>query len=303
MARNDAASAQEHSSGDAEMSQWAIGAHVPASGGLATRAIPYAERIKATALQVYVSNPRGWALAAGRPDQDERLRSWSEQASIPVFIHAAMLVNLGSPEAEIRRKSAAVLKHALARAEEIGARGVVFHGGSARTPDRFPAALADMGAAVRELLGERDGPQLLVEPTAGGGQPLLARLEQLDAYFTAAEHHPRLGVCLDTCHVFAAGHDLRTEAGVTQALDLLTDTVGHRLGLIHVNDSRDPLGSHRDRHDNLGKGQLGLDGLTALFTHPAARGVPMVVETPTSEDGAGHAADIAVLRQLATDQP
>jgi deoxyribonuclease-4 len=144
-----------------------------------------------------------------------------------------------------------------------------------------------------------DGPDLLVEPTAGGGCALAARIEDLGPYFDAVDGHPRLGVCLDTCHAWAAGHDLASPGGTKSALDTLVATVGPgRLRLIHGNDSKDPLGSLRDRHETLGAGQLGLDAFADLFTHPASRGVPIIVETPSGADGAGHAADIAALAEL-----
>jgi deoxyribonuclease-4 len=144
-----------------------------------------------------------------------------------------------------------------------------------------------------------DGPDLLVEPTAGGGFALAARLEELGPYLDAVDAHPRLGVCLDTCHVWAAGQDLAAPGGLKTALDTLVGTVGEgRLRLVHANDSKDAAGSLRDRHETLGAGQIGLEPFADLFTHPAARGVPIVVETPSGDDGSGHAADIAALAAL-----
>jgi deoxyribonuclease-4 len=145
-----------------------------------------------------------------------------------------------------------------------------------------------------------EDPDLLVEPTAGGGFALASRVEDLAEYYAAVDDHPRLRVCLDTCHAHAAGHDLAEPGGLTKTLDMLVDAVGHgRLALVHANDSRDPAGSLRDRHETLGRGTIGADGFAALFTHPAVAGVPIVVETPSENDGAGHAADIALLRSLA----
>ena len=278
-----------------------IGAHVPASGGLAKRAVPYIERVGATAAQVFVTNPRGWALAAGNPAQDAAFRAHCEAAGIPVFVHATFLLNLGSPTPETVAHSVATLRHTAERGRAVGARGVVFHAGSAVAGTRREEAMAQLRANLLPLLDELpdDGPDLLVEPTAGGGFALAARLEDLGPYFDAVDRHPRLGVCLDTCHVWAAGHDLAAPGGLKLALDTLVETVGEdRLRLVHANDSKDTVGSLRDRHETLGAGQIGLDAFADLFTHPASRGVPIVVETPSGADGSGHAADIAKLAQF-----
>jgi len=278
-----------------------IGAHVPAAGGLARRALPYAERVGATAVQVFVSNPRGWALAAGNPAQDEAFRAHCDERGIPVFVHVALLVNLGSPTPQTVQHSVASLTHAAERARAIGARGVVFHAGSAVAGTRWDEAMAQLRAHLLPLLDAlpEGGPDLLVEPTAGGGFALAARLEDLGPYFDAVDRHPRLGVCMDTCHVWAAGHDLTAPGGMKSTLDTLVATVGEgRLKLVHANDSRDEVGSLRDRHETLGAGQIGLEPFTDLFTHPAARGVPIVVETPSKDDGSGHADDIAALAEL-----
>jgi deoxyribonuclease-4 len=278
-----------------------IGAHVPASGGLARKALPYAERVGATAVQVFVSNPRGWALAPGNPAQDDAFRSHCATTGLPAFVHATFLVNLASPTEATVERSAASLAHAAERARAVGARGVVFHAGSAVGGTRRDEAMNQLREHLLPLLDSLpdDGPDLLVEPTAGGGFALAARVEDLGPYFAAVEHHPRLGVCLDTCHVWAAGHDLAAPGGMKTTLDTLVATVGEgRLKLVHANDSKDPLGSLRDRHETLGAGQIGLDAFTDLFSHPEARGVPIVVETPSKDDGAGHATDIAALAAL-----
>ena len=279
-----------------------LGAHVFASGGLAKRAIPYVERIGATTLQVFVSNPRGWALSAGVPAQDEKFAAWAAEHGVPVFVHATLLINLGSNVEATVEKSVASLRHAVARGRTIGARGVVFHAGSSLATERRAEAYGQLREHLLPLLDELapDDPDLLVEPTAGGGYALASRVEDLGEYFAAVDGHPRLRVCLDTCHAHAAGHDLAEPAGLTKTLDALVDTVGPgRLALVHANDSRDPVGSLRDRHENLGAGTIGGDAFEALFTHPAAAGVPILVETPSQDDGAGHAADIALLRSLA----
>nr|WP_240746849.1 deoxyribonuclease IV [Cryptosporangium phraense] len=262
----------------------------------------YAERIGANTVQVFVSNPRGWALAPGVPAQDEKFAAWASRSGVQVFIHATFLVNLGSAAEATVEKSVASLRHAVARGRAIGARGVVFHAGSSLATERREQAYGQLRSHLLPLLDELtpEDPDLLVEPTAGGGFALASRVEDLAEYFAAVDAHPRLRVCLDTCHAHAAGHDLSEPGGLAKVLDTVVDCVGAgRLALVHANDSRDPVGSLRDRHTTIGEGTIGLEGFRSLFTHPAAAGVPIVVETPSEDDGAGHAADMARLRSLA----
>ena len=145
-------------------------------------------------------------------------------------------------------------------------------------------------------------PRLLIEPTAGGGKSLAATVEDLGPYLAALENHPMVGVCFDTCHAWAAGHDLSVPGGMTATLDALVAAVGPgRLGLVHANDSLDACGSKRDRHTTIGAGSIGAAPFAELLAHPSMAGVPVVVETPSELDGspsAGHARDIALLCSL-----
>ncbi|CCH20287.1 deoxyribonuclease IV [Micromonospora lupini] len=278
-----------------------VGAHTPTSGGLARAALPYLDATGAEAVQVYVSNSRGWALPPGDPAQDALFREGCVERGIPAFIHASLLVNLGSPTAATVEKSAETLAHALRRGVAIGARAVVFHAGSSVDEGHAEAAMRQVRRELLPLLdwaAEASGPMLLVEPSAGGGRSLASRVEQLGPYLDAVDRHPMLGVCFDTCHAWAAGHDLAAEGGMTATLDTLVATVGSdRLRLVHANDSKDLCGSTRDRHENIGKGTIGEPAFAELMTHPATAGVPIVVETP-SEKQLGHTADIATLTRL-----
>jgi deoxyribonuclease-4 len=285
-----------------------IGGHGLTSGGLAKAALPYLDRSGAGVVQVYVSNPRGWALAAGDPAQDEAFLAGCEQRGAVAYVHASLLVNLGSPTALTVERSVASLEHALRRGAAIGARGVVFHAGSAVDDGYAAAAMRQVREELLPLLDKAAAngwPRLMVEPSAGGGRSLAARVEQLGPYLDAVERHPWLGVCFDTCHAWAAGHDLANPGGMTATLDALVGAVGDdRLWLVHANDSRDGCGSTRDRHTSIGAGEIGEAAFAELFAHPATAGVPVVVETP-NEDGTGHAADIATLARLrgATTEP
>jgi len=277
-----------------------IGSHTPTAGGIARAALPYLDAAASGVAQVYVSNSRGWALPPGDPAQDALFRDGCAERGVPVYVHASLLVNLGSPTPATVERSVATLAHALDRGAAIGARGVVFHAGSAVVPAYHDAAMKQVREALLPLLDRAGGPALLVEPSAGGGRCLASRVEHLAAYLAAVDHHPRLGVCFDTCHAWAAGHDLATPGGMTATLDLLTETVGPgRLQLVHANDSKDARGSLRDRHETIGAGTIGAAAFAELLRHPTTAGVPVVVETPSRPTHEGHARDIATLRSLA----
>ena len=272
-----------------------MGGHVPVAGGLATGGLKYAAEIGAEAVQVFVSNPRGWALPEGKPAEDALMR----EQEIPVYVHTSYLVNVGSPTSETLTKSIASIRHSLQRGHAIGAKGVVVHTGSSVT-QTYEAALDQVREHVLPLLDEipEDGPDLLLEPMAGQNNMLCAKVQELGPFFERLENHPKLGVCFDTCHAFAAGHDLSTPGGVTETIDALVETVGEgRLRLIHANDSKDPCGSGRDRHENIGTGHIGEKPFAELFHHPAAAGVPFIIETP-GRNPTPHGQDIETLKRL-----
>ncbi len=269
-----------------------IGSHATVTGGLATGGLSCAAAVGAEVIQVFVSNPRGWAAGPGSAAQDARLR----EAGIPVFIHATYMVNLGSGNPEVAGKSADAVAHALRRGGEIGARGVVVHTGSATGWDR-DRALRQVGEITLPLLDKLgdDDPDLLFEPMAGQGQMLCARAGDLAEYLAALEFHPKAGICLDTCHLFAAGHDLTDASGVSQMLgELAAAGAGGRVRLVHANDSLLGCGSKRDRHETIGAGKIGIAPFGRLLA--ALPDASFVAETPGGK--AGHARDIATLKVL-----
>lgn len=285
-----------------------IGSHATVTGGLATGALAYAAEVGAEVIQVFVSNPRGWAAGPGDRGEDARLR----ESGIPVFIHATYLINLGSGDPVVAERSAGAVAHALRRGSEIGARGVVVHTGSAAgwAPAAGPGggprdrALRQVAALLLPLLGRLgdDDPDLLLEPMAARGQMLCARASELAGYLDALERHPKAGVCLDTCHVFAAGHDLTAAGGVSAMLAEVGAAAGPgRVRLVHANDSLLGCGSRRDRHEAIGKGAIGVAPFRELLAHPSLADVPFVAETPGGK--AGHARDIALLKELRDAPP
>ena len=217
---------------------------------------------------------------------------------MPAFIHAPYLINVGSADPSVSAKSAAAVAFALRRGVEIGARGVVVHAGSAVGWSR-EEALRQVGALLLPLLDglADDGPDLLLEPMAGQGTMLCSRAWELGPYLDALERHPKAGICLDTCHMFAAGHDLTADGGVDDMLSAVVAAAGPgRVRLVHANDSLLGCGSRKDRHEALGKGLIGQSPFRELLAHPALAGVPFVAETPGGKEG--HARDIAILKEL-----
>jgi len=276
-----------------------IGAHTPTSGGMAKRAIGYALTTEAEAIQVFASNPRGWAMPDPQPEADTAFLEKCRELDIKSYVHAPFLINLGSPTIGTYENSLASTAYSLQRGRQIGSEGVVIHTGSAVDVKHLPTAWKQIHEGMMPILNNLtdEDPWLLLEPTAGQGQSLVKKLEDLTQYFEALEWHPKVGVCLDTCHVFAAGHDIATEGGMTKTLDLLVDLVGiERIQLIHANDSMDICGALKDRHQNIGKGYIGEKPFAELLAHPAVAHAPLILETPGMEPE--HAEEIALLKKM-----
>jgi deoxyribonuclease IV len=272
-----------------------IGAHVSVAGGL-SRAVGNARAVGCESLQVFVSNARGWAPPPVDEAGDERFRADLAEAGLgPLFVHAPYLVNFASASPVTRERSSQAVAAALAKAAGIGAAGVVVHAGQALATGRT-AGLARTREALLPLADAADGPDLVLELTAGTRGALAARFEEMAELLAACDHHPRLKVCMDTCHAQAAGYDLGDPAGATKALDELFATLGDRVVLIHANDSRDPVGAGRDRHCPIGTGTIGDQGFAAILAHPALSTLPVITET--TGDPTQMATDLTRLRRL-----
>jgi deoxyribonuclease-4 len=279
-----------------------IGAHVSVAGGLA-RAVGNARAVGCEALQVFVSNARGWAPPPVDPAADRRFRDDLEAAGLgPLFVHAPYLVNFASASPATRERSREVVAATLAKAAAIGAAGVVVHAGAALASGRS-AGLATTREALLPLADTLTVPgaiaaglDLVLELTAGTRGSLASRFDEMAELLAACEHHPRLKVCMDTCHAQAAGYDLGDPAGATKALDELFTTLGDRVVLVHANDSRDPVGAGRDRHCPIGIGTIGDQGFAAILAHPGLAALPVITETTGDPDQ--MATDVARLKRL-----
>jgi deoxyribonuclease IV len=271
------------------------GAHVSSAGGI-SNAIDRAEELGCNAVQVFTQSPRMWKPTAHAAEQVERFCARRDEAGIEAVVcHALYLVNLAGRDSELHAKSVSAMRATLDTAAAIGAEGVVFHVGS-----HLGAGLEEglgLVPALRELLELTDDRLWLVlENAAGAGGTIGRSTDELAAIFDRLDGHPRLGVCLDSCHWWVSGVDVTDPAVLDGALVDLDDRIGlDRLRCLHVNDAEVGLGSNRDRHASLGLGTIG-DGLATFLGHPAFQGLPAILETP-GPDGT-YAGELRLLREL-----
>ena len=277
-----------------------IGAHVEARKGL-WNAFPNAAAIGADAIQVHPTPPGFWGSPKPSDEDVERFRQeYADAGRPPFFFHAVYLINLASDDAKVHPRSESTLAGYLAAADRLGIDGVIFHVGSHRGIG-FEAALPGITERMRRALERADPRQtrLLIENNAGTGGCVGARFEEIRAMVDAVGD-PRVGSCLDTCHAFASGYDLRTEAGAREVVDEWERVVGlDRLDAIHCNDSMSGLGSNRDRHQNIGLGEIGEEGFRALLHDSRLAKLPFILEVPGFEGLGPDAANVAILRRLA----
>ncbi len=257
-----------------------IGAHVSPAGGL-PKAIERGVERGCRAIQIFNQSPRMWKPTAYRDEDFAAFREAMDASPIDaVLIHAVYLLNCASDDREIRVKSLASLTHSLRVGRAIGAAGVVLHPGSAKTGD-VGTAIARAGETIRAALDDSEGCELHLENTAGAGGTLGRSFEELSGLLDAAGGGERLAVCLDSCHLLASGYDIRTAKGMSSVLRQATRKLGSgRIRSLHLNDSQTPLGSNRDRHANVGAGELGEQGCMAFLAARGLQKLPCVLETP-----------------------
>jgi deoxyribonuclease IV len=256
-----------------------FGAHVSSAGGI-SKAIDRIEEIGGDCVQVFTQSPQMWKPTDHAPEELERFRSRRKEAGVDsVACHAVYLVNLASRDREIREKSLVSLRATMETAREIEAEAVVFHVGS-HLGYGFDQAVELVAPALGELLElTTDTLWLCLENTAGAGATIGRSVAELEALYDSLDRHPRLGVCLDSCHWWASGVDVADAAALKDALHEVDAGIGlERLRLLHVNDAKTALGSNRDRHEVVARGVIG-DGLATFLGHPAFRDLPAVLET------------------------
>ena len=273
-----------------------VGAHC--SGGI-KRSLDKAAEIGADAVQLFVQSPRAWRFPEHDPADLERFRERRKELKLDAaFVHTLYLVNLASPDDTIYEKSTSVMRSTMETACAIDADGVVFHVGS-HLGAGFEEGLKRVLPAlegVLELCSERTW--LLVENSAGAGATIGRSIDELATIVDRLGRHPRLGICLDTCHLWVSGYDVTDRDAVDGLLEEVDTKIGlDRFRVLHVNDARDGLGSNRDHHANIGEGTIG-DKMAAMLGHPAVRNLPAVMEVPGPDDHGPDAAEIAKLKAL-----
>ncbi len=278
-----------------------IGRHLPTSGGL-KKMLATIETLGCETVQIFVSNPQGWADPKPRSDAKAFAEGAREMGLSPVVVHAKYLINLASPDPELRERSARVLAAELVAAGSVGADFVVVHSGShaGSGEEKGMEWLVRGLAGARELAAEEAGmdraAEPLVENSVGAGTQLCSTF---DALARVAER-ARVRVCVDTAHAYVAGHDLSTPEGAREVTSELAATLGDRLALLHLNDPRNGFGSHRDGHERIGEGHVSRGGWVELFKGLA--GVPAVMETPYATPET-NAEQVRLVKELAGGLP
>lgn len=275
-----------------------IGAHVSTAGGLAN-AIERGEERGCESIQIFHQSPRMWRPTKYGPDDFAEFRERMGESRVEaVIIHAVYLINCASKDRELRRKSLTSLSHALEIGDGIGARGVVLHPGAQKGEPHGPS-MKRAGKVIAEALERTDSCPLLLEQTAGHKGLLGRDFDETAALIELAGSGKRLGLCLDSCHLFVQGYDVTDEAHLGEVLDEADAKVGiDRLGAVHVNDAAAPLGSRRDRHANIGKGEMGRRGLSAFLSEPRFEGLPATLETPGPDKEGTSKAEVTAARRL-----
>jgi deoxyribonuclease-4 len=276
-----------------------LGAHMSVAGGLHL-AFARIREVGGQALQIFTRNQRQWRAApVSAEEQVLFAAAWREWGKWPVAAHDSYLINLASPTKEVRDKSVAALADELTRCAALAIPFVIMHPGS-HGGDGVAAGLSRMVEHLDRafaLAADAGQVMVLLENTAGQGNALGADLADIAFIINHAAHGRRLGVCLDTCHLFAAGYDFRTPAAYKQTMAEFDRLIGiDRLRFFHINDSKKGLGSRVDRHEHIGRGAIGLDGFRQLLTDPRFENHPMTLETPKGEDLAEDKVNLRVLR-------
>lgn len=278
-----------------------LGSHVSIAGGL-HKAFPIAQKIGCTAIQIFTKNATRWQVKPLQQQAIEQFRNaWSASGITPVVAHDSYLINLGSPKDALLQKSREALLIELQRCEQLQIPYLVMHPGS-HVGSGEEEGLKRIVESFDLIHTQTDGftTQILIETTAGQGTNLGYRFEHLAAILDRVRESDRIGVCLDTCHVFAAGYELRTEEGYHKTFDAFDKMIGlEQLRVIHVNDSQKGLGSRVDRHCNIGQGEIGLAGFRLLMNDARFDTVPKILETPKEGDPiASDRENLRILREL-----
>ncbi|MDD5747853.1 MAG: deoxyribonuclease IV [Actinomycetota bacterium] len=273
-----------------------FGYHVGIKGGF-TNALLEGKEAGCQAIQMFPGNPGQWGTPRPSREEIEEFRSIKKKTGIePVIIHSIYLVNMASPSDAVFKRSIGSLSSSLKLADELGAEGVVTHIGNHKG-EGVNFGLERIASAVREVFNREKGrANLLLETTAGAGTSIGGRIDEFKEVFELSGWPKRLGFCLDTCHIFAAGYDISNPSVVDSMLEELEEKIGlERLKLLHLNDSKGKVGSHLDRHEHIGKGSIGLESFRRIVNHEKLRNLSAICELDYTSP---EADDLSLLRSL-----
>lgn len=277
-----------------------FGAHMSISGGV-SKAFARGESVGCEAMQIFSKSDRQWVAKPLMPEEIAAFHAERQRTGIgPVIVHDSYLINLAAPADELWEKSIAAFAEELGRCERLGIPYIVTHPG-AHTGSGEETGLRREADALNRLFEAGVGGEtmVLLETTAGQGSSLGNRFEHLARLFELVPHHNRMGICVDTCHIFAAGYDIRTPETYTATFAELDRLVGlERVKAFHLNDSQKDLGSRVDRHSHIGQGCIGLEAFRLLVNDPRFHSLPMIIETPKGDDMAEDVENLALLRSL-----
>lgn len=277
-----------------------FGTHASASGGV-DKALQRAVDVGATSCQIFAKNERQWNAKPLDPAVVERFHEERERTGIrQMAVHDSYLINLASPKEDIHEKSMAAFQDELERCQILDIRNLVTHPG-AHTGSGVDEGIRTFAESLNRLFDALPDNTTItcLETTAGQGTTLGRSFEEIAAIIDLVEDKARVGVCFDTCHAFAAGYDIRTIEGVTSVLDEFDRIVGiDKLRVLHLNDSKNPLGSNKDRHDHIGEGMIGIEGFRGIVNDPRLAGLPGILETEKDSDGELDRRNLETLRGL-----
>lgn len=257
-----------------------LGVHVSIAGGF-EEAVSRARNLGCSAMQIFSRNPRGWKALPLSSRSIGAVRELAERGEIdPIVVHTPYLLNLASADEDLYRRSIQALGQEIKRGEQLGARYVVTHLGSAKERGKA-LAINQVVKALKTVMEQDSTVTVLLENSAGAGKSIGTLFEEIQEIIERVGRNERLGVCFDSCHGYAAGYDFRSAEKTEALVKEIDQTIGRKkLALLHINDCASPLGSHLDRHEHIGKGKIGLAGFRSLLNHPSLRRVPMILETP-----------------------
>ena len=275
-----------------------LGVHVSIAGRI-YKSVERAEALGCKTMQIFSRNPRAWKVSPLAKSDINEFKKRRKKADIsPLFIHIPYLINLASPEKELLHKSLEAYIEDIRRADSLGAEFFVTHLGSHKGKG-VEFGIETFSRALNTVIA-KTAPKLIIllENTSGAGNWLGGDIRHLGSIMTRIEKRSKIGVCFDTCHAYAAGYDISAKEGLNETIKELDKEIGlDRLFLIHLNDSKGKLGSHLDRHENIGKGEIGLKGFKIILNHPELKNIPLILETP-KKDSKWDPTNLNVVRKI-----